>query len=116
MTDSRSKLLPPRPELRNPAAAESFIAAAEPTPAPAPRPAPTPAPAEPPAKRKTSDRRGPRGGRTTVGSSGDIKMTFYLPANYRDALRTRAFREDCPLNDVVLQALSNHLGLSGVGE
>ena len=56
--------------------------------------------------------RGPRGGKTTVSSDGDlIRKTFYIDRDVEDALREECFRTRRTEADVVREALRDRYGL-----
>lgn len=54
---------------------------------------------------------GPRGGKTTVTSTGMVRKTIWLNGDEAEALRERAFRERRAEAEIVREALRAHLGI-----
>jgi hypothetical protein len=58
-----------------------------------------------------SNRRGPRGGRTTVTPGGLTRVSTYLDRQERTAVRERAFEEERSISDVIRSAVRHYLKL-----
>lgn len=57
--------------------------------------------------------RGPRGGRTTVTTSGMVKKNLWVPAALADDLRQRAFEERRAEAEIMRDALRRYLRNGG---
>jgi hypothetical protein len=57
--------------------------------------------------------RGPRGGRTTVTTSGMVKKNLWIPGALADELRQRAFEERRSEAEILREALRRHLRNGG---
>lgn len=55
--------------------------------------------------------RGPRGGLTTVTPGGLTRVSTYLDDKERSAVRSRAFKEERSISDVIRSAVRYYLGL-----
>lgn len=55
--------------------------------------------------------RGPRGGLTTVTPGGLTRVSTYLDEKERSAVRSRAFKEERSISDVIRSAVRYYLGL-----
>ena len=57
--------------------------------------------------------RGPRGGTTTVTTSGMVKKNLWVPEALAEELRQRAFEERRPEAEILREALRQHLRSGG---
>lgn len=62
-------------------------------------------------KKEPKEPMGPRGGKTTVTSTGMVRKTIWLNGDEAEALRERAFRERRAEAEIVREALRAHLGI-----
>ena len=58
-----------------------------------------------PSKGSIADRKGPRGGRTTVTASGLVRTTVHLTEKEHDFLREKSFRERRTISEIIREVL-----------
>lgn len=62
-------------------------------------------------KKEPKEPMGPRGGKTTVTSTGMVRKTLWLNGDEAEALRGRAFKERRAEAEIVREALRAYLGI-----